>query len=259
MRTLPSFTMPLPILPLRALSCLTLGLAVSLLSGCAVDRNPASPAAPGVSPPVDPAADASGVNRGRVGTDLRPIVSRPVTGSARYPGLTIRIRGKFDAKLDPEDTNLPASSWPYPDLLGGRFEGVVTLPAGAEPLPPEGGIRDGADSYKYGRVSVDIVGATGQVIHRIAGGAEHLRKYDSHRQLRLNLGSPDGLPGVADDLVIDLAGIFLPRDGAPPTADELNQAALRGGALTVPGPHPGTQWNLDVSHLEITAAEGADN
>ncbi len=252
-------TLPCPMTPLRTLACLTLGFALSLLAGCAADRNPAAPAAPGASPTVDPAADASGVNRGRVGTDLRPIVSRPVTGSARYPGLTIRIRGKFDSKLDPEDTNLPVSSYPYPDLFGGRFEGVVTLPVGAEPLPPEGGVRDGADSYKYGRVSVDIVSATGQVIHRIAGGSEHLRKYDSHRQLRLNLGSPAGLPGVADDLVIDLTGIFLPRDGAPPTADELNQAALRGGALTVPGPHPGTQWNLEVALIEIRAVAGVDN
>lgn len=39
----------------------------------------------------------------------------------------------------------------------------------------------------------------------------------------------------------------------------LNQAALRGGALTVPGPRPGMQWNLEVALLEIAAVSGVDN
>lgn len=238
---------------------LTLSLVLFLLPGCGKSGKPTTPYAPGGAPALDASADGSALERGRLGTDLRPIVSRPVTGSANYPGLTIRLRGKFDAKLDPEDTNLPASSYPYPDLPGGRFEGVITLPPGAEPLAPAGGLREGADRYKYGRVSVDIVSASGEVLHRITSGPEDLEKFDSHRLLRLNLGSPAALPGVADDLVIDLEGIFMPRDGAPPTAAELNQAALRAGALTVAGPHPGTQWNLEVSHLEITAEEGADN
>ena len=229
-----------------------------LLPGCGKNAETPSPSSPAVGESTEPAADASGVTRGRLGGELRPIVSRPVTGSARYPGLTIHIRGKFNGGLDGEGTNLPASTFPHPDLLGGRFEGTVTLPQGAEPLPPDGGVRDGADSYKYGSVSVDVISATGEVVQHISNGPDFLRKFDTHRDLQLNLGPSDGLPGVPDDLRIDLAGVFLPRDGAPPTADEVNQASLRAGSLVIIGPHPGTQWSLDVSTLEITAEPGSE-
>lgn len=240
---------------LRSLVAPGLALCTLALAACGSDSGrSAAPTAPaGLNE-----AGAS-FDRGRVGADLRPIVTRPVTGSLRYPGLTIRFRGKFDGKLDGEDTNLPESNYPYPDLLGGRFEGTVTLAPGTEPLPRTLGGPDPADNYKFGRVTVDILSASGTLVHRIVVAPDNLQKFDDHRRLRLNLGSATPLPGVAEDLVIDLEGIFMARDGMPPTAGEINQAALGTGALTIYGPHPGTQWNLDVSLLEMAAVEGADN
>lgn len=234
--------------------------ATLTLVGCEQSLPPSSaPTLPLTPEAIAAALALPGDATARVATGLAPGRSGTGTGAVENRGVTIRFRGKFEPHLDLTKGSLPEASFPFPNLLGGRFQGVVTLPAGSTPVGGRGEYRYGADDYKYSRVAVEVIDATGEKVHDIGTGPNFFRRLDNHTLVSINMGPSVGQPGVPGDLRLNLEGFFTPHDGAPPTAAELNQASLRDGFVQIDAPSGTGYWVLDVSLVELRAETGADN
>lgn len=184
---------------------------------------------------------------GRVSPDLRQV---------GHPGLTLKVRGKFKTAVNTGAGNLPSVNYPLPELYGGRFEGFITLSANA--VSEKAGVPAGSAAYACSAVDVSLLSATGVPVHRITSGPSFLRRDDSNTRIALDLNPGAYVPALPGELRLELDGFFKPRDGFAPTADEINQSALRLGFVEIGGPSVGSCWVLDVALLELSATEGGE-
>lgn len=235
----------------RLLTLLTT-LSLFLLPGCA-----GSPSDPGTNRrPSQPTPEDATTSADRSGRNLGFGRTAPELRHAGHRGLTLKIRGKFETTVNSEAGNLPAVSYPLPELYGGRFEGLITLPANA--VPEKSGAPAGSAAYACGAVDVTILSASGAQIQRITSGPNLLRRDDSNTRIAFALNPDRHAPALPGELRLELGGFFKPRDGYAPTADEINQSALRQGFVEIGGPAVGSYWVLDVELLEISAIDGVE-
>lgn len=250
----------------RQIAPLLLGVGVLVISGLfqACGESPSQSLAPADSPssdtspaaPVDPTSNGIGTGGDRIERGLAFGRSTPELRHVAHPGLTLKVRGKFAGALDLDAGNLPAVNYPLPELYGGRFEGIITLAPNT--VPNKSDVPTGGSNYDCAAVDLSVLSATGVLVHRITSGPNLLRRADSNTRITIDLNPDAYTPALPGELRLELDGYFKPRDGFPPTADEINQAALNLGFVEIGGPAVGSYWVLNVALVEIAAFEGVE-
>ena len=183
----------------------------------------------------------------------------PITGYL----YKINVSGTFGTTIDPKGSNLPDSTYPFPEIRGGSFGGTFVYDSLAflDQQPPANSGR-----FPFVSVNINIFDNHGALANTITISPNNFGV--TNHAIGLNFGESVGPVNRIDDLRLQLDGDFtlaLPppplhepgwgwfRDAvAPPHPDEITAAALSSGFLETDGQVPFTYWDLPVTNVVLT-------
>lgn len=151
--------------------------------------------------------------------------------------VVVNVSGTFGAEEDLFG-NLPAETYPFPELFGGSFVGSFSYDADAIP--------DGF-TIDYQSVNVNIFGNDGTLIHTIDNGPNQFKVFDGFAIAAMGeSGGPDAI-NMPEDLRLWFDGPFV--SGVSPTAENMASSTPNAGNsfIEVDGEEAFTFWDLPVS------------
>jgi hypothetical protein len=176
----------------------------------------------------------------------------------------IHLSGTFATTIDPNISNLPDSTYPFPQIRGGSFDGTFVYDSMASLDAPLS--RGGR--FPFVSVDINILDNQGAIANTITSSPNNFSVGNSFAGL--NFGPSFGRINSIDDLRLDLSGSFtlalppvppeLPHGWrhlnvggiAPPPPSEITAGVLSLGFLETDGPLAFTYWDLPVSNVVLT-------
>ncbi len=173
----------------------------------------------------------------------------------------MHVSGTFGPTIDPNISNLPDSTYPFPQMRGGSFDGTFVYDSMAS-------LDNSFEGrFPYVSVNINLFDNTGALANMITTSPSNF--YVTNNTLQLTFGPSFGVPNGIEDLRLFFDGNFtrnfpppppgLP-DGwgdhnlwiVPPPPSELTAASLNVGFLETDGNQDFTIWNLPVTSASIT-------
>jgi hypothetical protein len=170
----------------------------------------------------------------------------------------ISIAGTFGTAIDPIHSNLPDSTYPFPMMRGGFFEGYFVYDSWAA-----------LDGGRFPYVSVDMTvrDNSGAIVQTINTSPNNFLVTPT--LLQLTFGPSFGIPNSIQDLRLQFDGAFTvalppPPPGmsdwgglgplyvVPPPPNEIVSGVLNFGFLETDGTRPFTFWDLPVSAVSLS-------
>lgn len=157
----------------------------------------------------------------------------------------VSVYGTFGDTTDPFLGNLPDSTYPFPDLRGGSFEGIFVYDSiaslgGEETTYP--------DRFQYSSVSMNIMDKEGIVVKNIDTSPNGFLVTST--SIQLTFGPSSGINYSIEDLRFNLEGVFTVGD-TPPPVDQIIAGVLGWGFIETDGIAPFTYWDLPVAEVTL--------
>ena len=153
----------------------------------------------------------------------------------------VRISGIFGDTIDSVHSNLPDSTYPFPQLRGGSFDGTFLYHSMAS-------LDKSRTRFPYEFVSIDIKDNTGLVVKNINTAPNGFVVLPSF--IQLSFGPSFGIPNSIEDLRVFLNGTFS-IGPTPPPVDEIIAGVLNFGFLETDGNENFTYWDLPIIQVTL--------
>jgi hypothetical protein len=163
------------------------------------------------------------------------------SGSAAI--VTYEVSGTFSDNLF---GSAPPSTFPFPNLINGSFDGHFQL----DTDQIVSGIN--GNTYALYSVDIDIVDSFNITIHTITDLASSQLRTVSTQQIALFFGDSADTAPIPNDLRLFFNGVF-PGENALPTPEEITSGVFGGGFTSVTAdPNPPLDfWGLDVASAVV--------
>jgi hypothetical protein len=155
----------------------------------------------------------------------------------------VSVYGTFGDTINPDFSNLPDSTYPFPDLRGGSFEGIFIYDSFASLGGEE---TTYTDRFQYTYASMNIMDKYGIVVNNIDTSPNGFLVTSTN--IQLTFGSSGGIIYGIEDLRLNLGGAFTVGE-TPPPVDQLIAGVLEWGFLETDGIAPFTYWDLPITEV----------
>lgn len=173
----------------------------------------------------------------------------------------ISIAGTFGTAIDPIHSNLPDSTYPFPTMRGGSFDGLFVYDSWAALDPAQDG-----DRFPYVSVDINVRDNSGAIVQTINTSPNNF--FVTSTLLQLTFGPSAGPVNGIEDLRLQFNGAFtvalpplppgMPDWGllsvhvVPPPPSEIVSGVLDFGFLETDGQRSFTFWDLPVSAVSLS-------
>jgi len=170
------------------------------------------------------------------------------------------LSGTFGTLIDPAISNLPNSTYPFPQMRGGSFDGTFGYDSMAS-------LDEGRFPYTF--ASITLRDNSGLALKTITTTPNNF--YVTSNRMQFTFGPSAGIPNSVEDLRFALMGTFtqaipppppeledwglLNVGIAPPPPSEVLAGSFDFGFLETDGNRSFTYWDLPVTSFEMSLAK----